>query len=471
MNRKLLFCFFGFAAAPFVAGFGYFYEMSSAYLVMWKNFFGAHYKIPIETPKPLIIFLTGIFPQWCNFFLAPLLITLLVAAIVRFLRLLGAGKRAVLTGVFFAIFCNSQVIPFYFTYGFSYWPIVYLPLVLWCIVFFFEGRYTASFVLLFFAALTRPEAWVFAPAMLVFLFLKKEKLKPLYFLPLCAPLIWMAVDYRIGGNFFLSDAITRRYAFVTQSFIKPTSFAMYWLWAVKILAVDFNAVILFLGVAGIFLHWRDKGAYRFKEALVLTAIFLGICWHWLACLRGDFVIQARFLALPALFIALYAGILVDKVFTRERRLKPHVFLSFILVVVSAGGVTHWDRAAFCNGMLNKANRKAVGEVQYFLNQSPDLIKARQAIIVPVRRGGDFSLMLGETVSRKLVFFREALADKRAKVDNTIGIYLSGETSGFNELRNCSKTVIRLHNQDYSFNPIFIASDKRAVVYDIKRSQL
>jgi hypothetical protein len=471
MSRKFLCCFLGFAAAPFAAGFVYFCEMSSAYLVMWKNFFGAHYKIPLETPKPLIILLTGIFPQWCNFFIAPLLMTLLIFAMIRFLRLLGAGKTAVLAAVLLFIFCNPQVIPFYFTYGFSYWPIVYLPILMWCAVFFFEGRYAAASVLLFFASLTRPEAWIFAVAILAYLLVKREKLKVVYFLPLCAPFIWMAVDYRIGGTFFLSGIITRHYAFVTQSFTKPTSFKTYWLWVFKILIIDFNAIAFFLGIVGIFLRGKNKGAYWAKEKLFLTAIFSGICCHWLVCLGGDFTIQARFLAFPALFIALYAGLLGDKAFTGGRVAKPYVFLCFILLAISAIGIAHWDRGTFYNGMFHKDNEKAVGEVRRFLSQNPDLIKARQAIVVPAREGGDFALMLGEAPSHKLVFFREALADKRVKVDNAIGIYLRDETLGLSELKNCVKTVVSLNGRNYCFDPIFIASDKRVVVYDIKRSQL
>jgi hypothetical protein len=469
MSRKFLFCFLGFAAAPFAAGLGYFCPVSSAYLVMWRNLLGAHYKIPLETPKPFIILLTGIFPQWCNFFLTPLLITLLILAMVRFLRLLGGGKMAVFTGVLFYIFCNSQTIPFYFAYGFSYWPIIYLPLMLWCMVFFFENRYAASFILLFLAALTRPEAWAFAPMMLVYLLLKGEKLKSVYLLPLCAPFFWMAIDYRIGGNFFLSDTITRHYAVTTQSFIKPTSFKVYWLWVLKILIVDFNPIAFFLGVTGIFLRWREKCLRRAEEALLFAAIFAGILWYWLVSFRGDFVIQARFLALPALVIALYAGLLAGKVFTRERIFKPYVFLSFILLLVLTAGITRWDYGGFYDGVLNNTNKKAVGELRQFLSRNPDLIKTRQAIIVPARKGGDFALMLGEANSHKLVFFREAIADKQIKIDNAIGLYISDETSGFDELRNCSKTVVKLYGKDYYFYPIFIASDKRAVVYDIKRS--
>jgi len=465
MIRKFLICFLAFAAMPFVFGFSYFFEMSTAYLVMWKNLLGAHYKLPIETPKPLIILLTGIFPQWCNFFLTPLLITFLVFAIVRVLRYLGVSNSGVFAGVFFAIFCNSQVLPFYFTYGFSYWPIVYLPIILWAIVFFFEGRYAVAFTLIFFAALVRPEAWIIFVAILIYRFAKGEGIKAIYFLPIFAPLIWMLVDYRIGGTFFLSDTITRHYAVVTQNFIKPTPFKTYWFWVIKILTVDFNFIVFILGCAGIFLYFR-RGRHCMKEKLLLAALFFGMCVHWLACLRGEFIIQQRFLALPALFMAIYAGRFVG-----ERILKPQVLFYFLLLGAAAFSFINWDYAPFYNGLLHKTNEKAVGELRLFLKRNQDLIKNHQAVIVPVRNGGDFSLMLGEADSHKLIFFREALADKQVKVDNSIGIYMSGETMGFSQLQDCRKTMIKLHGQAYCFDPIFIASDRRVAMYEIKRSRL
>jgi len=402
--------------------------MSSAYRLMWTNFLGAHYKLAPETPKPLIMFLTGVLPQWFNFFLAPVFMAVTAVSIFKIARYLGVSCLGSAFGVFFALFCNNQVLPYFFLSGFSFWPLVYLALIFLQFYLFLQKRFELVFILSFFASLVRPESWIITVIILIYLVAKKEKLKAIYFLPLAAPVLWMLVDRRIGGDLFLSQKITANYPVISA--MEAVGFSDYW---PKVLGEIFQEYSAILFIFGLLAFAADKiKDKRFKDSDILflsaAAIFL---FYWFAASAKSVVVMTRFFTWPILLITMYAVSLVENSFSRN---KFFLWINIIYLTVTASFVFNdqiWEFTAIRARIYN-LQKSALSETEHFLLANIADVRKANYLLVPARKAADFAFTLGEKDSHKIIYLREALT-RKIDIDKSIAVYINLATRGFDEL--------------------------------------
>ena len=448
---------------------------------MWENFLGAHYKLAPETPKPLIMFLTGVLPQWFNFFLAPFLMAVTASSIFKIARHLKMSLLTAAFAVFFCLFCNNQVLPYFFLSGFSFWPLVYLALVFLQMLLFVKQRFSFAFILAFFASLVRPESWVITAIFLVYLLIRKEKLKPIYFLPLAAPVLWILADWRISGDFFLSQKITTSYPAISA--MEAVSFSAYWPKILGEIFQEYSAILFIFGVSAFILakvnpvraNAHDAiaskavsngvNSKRFKDHDILfvcaAAIFL---FYWVAALGKSVVVMTRFFAWPVLMVTLYAASLVENSF---RRNKIFIWINIIYLAATAF-FTFNDQIWEFTGLRSRIyilQKSALKETEDFLLAHRDKVEEARYLIVPARKTADFAFMLGEKNSHKIIYLREALT-RKIDIDKSIAVYVNLATRGFDLLETPAVHAITLFSKTYIFRPVHVSANGMTIVYRV-----
>ena len=466
MPRIFWVFFLFFAVFPFFTGIFYFDEMSAAYRLMWQNFLGAHYKLAPETPKPLIMLLTGVLPQWFNFFLAPFLMAVTASSIFKIARYLGMSLLAAGCAVFFCLFCNSQVLPYFFLSGFSFWPLAYLALVFLQMLLFLKKRYTSSFVLSFFAALVRPESWLIAVILPVYFIFKKEKLRPVYFLPFVAPFLWALIDWRISGDFFISQKITTSYPFISA--MDAVGFSAYWPKVLGEIFQEYSAILIIFGLLAFTMNKIKSKQFKDCDILFVcaAAIFL---FYWVAALGKSVVLMTRFFAWPVLMITLYASSLIENSFRRNR---IFMWVNIIYLAATAFFVFNdqiWEFTAL-RARVYSLQKSALKETEDFISAHYDKVEQASYVLVPARKAADFAFTLGEKNSHKMIYLREALT-RKIDIDKSIAIYVNLATRGFDILETPAVHAVNLFGTNYIFRPVYVSNNGMAVVYQVMREAL
>jgi len=430
---------------------------------MWANFLGAHYKLAPETPKPLIMFLTGALPQWFNFFLAPFLMAVTASSVFKIARHLGVSTLAAAFAVFFCLFCNNQVLPYFFLSGFSFWPLIYLALVFLQMLLFIEKRFTFSFVLGFLAALVRPESWIIAVILLIYFLIRKEKLKPVYFLPLAAVPLWMLNDWRISGDFFISQKITTSYPFISA--MEAVGFSAYWPKVLGEIFQEYSAILFIFGVAAFAVaKIKDK---RFKGHDILfvcaAAIFL---FYWVASAARSVVVMTRFFAWPVLMITLYASSLTENSFQGK---KIFIWLNIAYLMATAFFTFNdqiWEFTAI-RARIYTLQKSALKETEDFISAHRGKVEEARYVLVPARKAADFAFTLGEKNSHKIIYLREALT-RKIDIDRSIAIYVNLATRGFDMLEVPKAHAVNLFGTNYIFQPVHVSANGMVVVYKVDK---
>ena len=239
---------------PFVAGLKYhLLAQKGPYQLMWLNLFGAHYRLPIETPKPLHVLLAGLLGSGAAFYAVTcVMVGLCVAAVMRMSRavtgtvwpgLVAAATVFVLRGGCIYLVLIGGTEPYH------------MALVLLSLAALTDRRFRLAALAVFFACLQRPEAWALAPLPLLVAWWSRRRFNPLVLLPFAAPLIWFAFDRLMTGDWLYSLHLTAYYRVASAlSAAPPASFWGDILIELSKVAGDVPFVLGFAGI-GIWL-WK-----------------------------------------------------------------------------------------------------------------------------------------------------------------------------------------------------------------------
>ncbi|MBU0694201.1 MAG: hypothetical protein KKC11_05980 [Candidatus Omnitrophica bacterium] len=464
LNFKLflffLFLFIFFLSLPFLLGLSCKENIHPSYRVTWFNFLGAHYKLPIDTPKPLIVFLNAIVPQTFGYLFPSLFSALWV---LSFMGLTKKISGVYLNGFFasiLCIFCNREVFcDFFLT---NYWPITYIPLLFFQILLFLKRRYAFCFCISLLTSLIRPESWFYTVFFIAYLYFKKEKIKPIYLLPFIAPVIWVLFDYRISGDFFFGYRITQSYYLVSASEFHSTSFLSYWSEVMKGMLSRYEPFLLALGIFAILVRKIKSHFLERIDILIILALFPFLA-YWIFSLKEDIIVMNRFFSFSISVFILYATLLpcfLLKKFSYGKYLN----LIYLLLLVSLSFNGNDLRRAVLKRKANMVIRSTAEEIGVFLKDNLNEVSFSKTIIVPERETSYFSLMIGEQNSWKLVSFREIFSNVYTKDLEGLAIYIDYHTWYYEFLRNISYLNIR--GEKYILEPIYVTKNKVGTVYNI-----
>jgi hypothetical protein len=272
----------------------------------------------------------------------------------------------------------------------------------------------AVWILLVFAGLLRPEAWLLGGG--YWLWLSWRARRPLWrivALPLVAPVIWCAVDALVTGDPLfslhstsdLADELNR-----TRSFSEvPGDF-------VSFLVDTARLPVALAAVAGIVWSWRARDARAVHVAL---ALFLAGSFTFFATSVAGLSVLPRYLTVPAVALCLPAGYLV----TRSRALLGvAVVAGLAFVVIRADAFdklatelrfirsTHDDLTAVLHtpavatgrrcGAVTLPNYRLVPDTRWILHASQKQVGSRSAV---QREHGVALLLVGEKLLRRYGF--------------------------------------------------------------------
>lgn len=457
-----IFSFLIFSILPRLFYLKYWHPLDS-YKIFWLNFLGSNYKLPLETPKPLIAFIAGVISPKYIYLLECIFCALLVVCFVLLSkRIVSSISGGIIAAVLF-FFCNADILANYiFECG---WPFFYLPLVFSFVLFFIKKYYTCAALTLFLASLIRPEGWLYTPFFLWWLkAVKGERLKIIYFLPAIAPLIWMFFDWRISGDIFYSYHLTKNY--VKISGFSPTSFNIFWLqFAVRLLANNYHPLIFICGLIGIGYYMKDN--FRKDEGMLFIVSFTPLLFYWFFTLFKKFFLFLRFFLPFIALIHIFAGILFYLIF-KNKYLK--VIFSFLLLAISFK--TENIEFSFKKRIKEEIKRETTLEIERFLKKYLKSHPVKGKIMVG-RNMSKLSLALGEEFSKKTILFREIGTNPKLlkEVPPGLAIYQVEDTAGTGKNFKMLKKAKIIFIKDCVFIPIFITSNREGIVYRVYSKKL
>jgi len=461
-NLRLIFCFVAFFLF-FILLAGIFRPpvtswMSAAYRLIWFDLFGAHYKLPLETPKPLMAFLCGVLPDQATYFISSLLMALWLTAMLALSRAMTGkyfygGLAAVL-----CVFANTEILPAVFLAGYSSWTGLYIPLVFAQFLLLFREKYGACFFLNFLTSLIRPESWVFAVIFYAWLYWHKQA-RPVYLAAMLAPLAWMVFDWRLSGDPFFSYQVTRTYALVSE--LRPTAFFSYWKDVAAGVSFYYGPGLVLIGAAAFLLNVFKKGPADKTNIPGLCALstFLG---YWLVSLKGDLVMMNYFFSCPALILVFYASLLpalFSPVKTPHFRWYYGVLIAAVFFEPVSFGLSAQAARLF------KIRQAAVQETTQYLRDHIGAGRLIKRVIIPAPLHAYYSLALGPEVSQRLVSFREAASDSYAgDLAGAAAVYvdLGGRTTAFLALPQDWR--VAMAGKVFILRPVFKSRNGWGLVY-------
>jgi len=383
------------------------------YQLMWLNLLGAHYQLPIETPKPLSVLLAGILGSGPAFYAATCIaVGLCVAAALRLGRAISGsywpGLVTAVTvfalrgeGIYYVLVGNAE--PFH------------AALVLLALAAIAEGRLRLAAFVVLLACLQRPEAWALAPLPLLFALASRRRFDPALSLPFIAPFVWAAFDRAMTGDWLYSLHVTAYYPVAAA--LSTTSPGSYWGDMLLELTKVAGDVPFLLGLVGLGISaWktaRSRPALTDSERplrpagrpaiLIGLALVLPLMTSWLTSLSGRVLQMGRFQFPSALLLVLLATS------------APFLLLSgraprWLVVAMSAVV----GLSAFAPGQVVKSIRRARGDGLRAVAYAPIAGTVKQLIengtaevaVVSERRLFYFARLLGPANSWKLHSIRK-----------------------------------------------------------------
>lgn len=387
------------------------------YQLMWLNLLGAHYRLQLETPKPLMVVLSGLVGSGLAFYaVVCVMVGLAVAALVR----LGRS----ITGSYWPGLIAAVTV-FVFRGGLMGWAFVggtepfHVALVLSALAALAGGRMRLATLIIFAACLLRPEAWPLAPIPLLWTLFAKRRFSPLSLLPFSAPLIWVVFDRAMTGDWLYSLHLTSYYR--VASGISTAIGGGFWTGMPAEIIDVTGAVPLLVGLVGLGVWvWRcarprqvrqsgseersDNPAWLLAVAVGL-ALLLPITASWVISLFGRVVQMGRFQYPSAVLLVLLSTSAPFLLFggRAPRRLVLALGLS-AAVALSALSPQELGRA------VRIARRDKVRAAAYepIADTLKHLVENGNAdvTVVSARRLDYFTMLLGQSYSWKLRSVRE-----------------------------------------------------------------
>jgi len=385
------------------------------YQLMWLNLLGAHYRLPIETPKPLHVLLAGLLGSGPGFYAVTcVMVGLCVAAAVRLGRLVtGSNWPGIIAAA--TVFALRGECIYYILIGGT--EPFHVALVLLALVALAAGRLRLAAFVVFAACLQRPEAWSLALLPLVVALATRRRFDLLLLLPFTAPLLWMACDKAMTGDWLYSLHLTTYYR--VASALSATPVGSFWADMLVELADVAGDVPLVVGLAGLGIWlWKyvrsrsgsgatDRGLpvrpAGLPVAVVGLALVLPLGASWLASLSGRVLQMGRFQFPSVVLLTLLA---VSAPFLLFGGRAPRWF---VLALSAAVGLS-----AFAPKEVARSIRRArVDEVRATAyDPVADTVKqlvesgSAEVAIVSQRRLDYFARLVGQSNSWKLLSARE-----------------------------------------------------------------
>jgi len=462
----------------FLLSFSWFFHYFSSkftdgYKIMWLNFLGADYKLPLETPKPLIALLAGVLSHYYYFFIA-FCLSLLGILLILFSQEFICFSINGLFAFLLYFFGNLEGLQYFFS---GYWPVVYLPFLFLSYLLFIKKYYSFSFFFLFLTGLIRPESWFIELIFLGWLMARKEKIKIIYFLPLLSPLIWCVFDYKISGNPFFSYLITKRYALISG--FAPVTFIKFFSYLFKSFFIHHNFLLILLGISLILT--RVMILRKNEEILLFIIGITPILFYWIFTLKKEIIIYPRFFSFFILTIYIYICFFPSFFLKKIKRKKMKSFLNILFL--STLFLISFDFKVFKKYIDKKVEKKKefleLQEAVKFLKAYFAKEEMKEKVIISARKAGVFFLQLGPEFSHHTVYFREvgrhpALFSKNipALAIYTCDVYKNPlpTTLFFVYLHSGKESFIvnRPMHEIYKVVPIFFSSHRKVIIYKISK---
>jgi len=372
------------------------------YRLIWHYFAsGSHPPYLItETPKPLICLLCHLLPHW-GFYI---LVSLSVAFTCRFLGDLSehaSGRRyyGYLAFIYFIMVYRDSLQDL--LNGYYLW--IYLASTLGSLTCLLRGRLAAYSCLMLASSLIRPESWMYAAA-LPFLRLRQKTAwrNPLAWIPLMAPLLWLAFDYRAFGRPFYSMDVTARYSALLG--YSPPGVLAYLREMLSGLLSAVGPAILVSAAACFWLLFFGSARETKPRLLALAAAaLLPLVFYLVAPFFSEIVFMERFIIVP-IVLAVLAAFMLPHPLTRKwppaAKLAPVVFAALFIL----GFSPKTPVLAVKNARQELARTAVVEMTAPRLRRYSDSLNAY--IIVPHRRKMLIDYRLGPAYSRNILSFRD-----------------------------------------------------------------
>jgi hypothetical protein len=392
------------------------------YHLMWLNLLGAHYKLPLETPKPLHTLLAGLLGSGPAFYAVTCaMVGLCVAAATRLGRVVTGSVWPGLVAVATVFALRGQFVHELLLGGTE--PF-HVALVLLALVAVAGGRLRLASLVIFVACLCRPEAWLLSPIPLLLTVVDKRRFSMLSLLPFAAPLIWAGFDRAMTGDWLYSLHVTSYYRLASPRIASPTGS----LWGDMLfgLAGVAGVVPSVVGVAGLGV-WSWQLARRHPAtalagsdqsnrstwhlpAVVWLALVLPLVASWFASLSGHVLQMGRFQSPSAVLLALFAAscpfLLLG---SRAPRWLPFALAAGVAACAfSPGQVRDSLERARIDEMRATIYNPIAGDVKQLVNNG-----SAEIAIVSARELDYFARLLGPANSWRLLSIREVMFGARA----------------------------------------------------------
>ncbi len=398
------------------------------YRLMWLNLVGHDYRLPLDTPKPLLVARAGLSGETAYWVAAALAFALL-AVLFRRLgdRLFGLGAAGL--GAFLLVAAgNAYVLPGPFLTG--YWPLTYytlLALAGWCLL---DDRHGAAFVVVGLSGLLRPESWALAAALAAWTAWREPgRFRPWHLLAVAGPpAAWSAFDLLLAGDPLYSFHTLQRY----QAYLglEGVGAAGYWPKAAADATADFHAGLLAAGLAGLAAApWlatsRDE---RRTHVFFLAVVAVPGLGYWAVSAFTDVIVHVRFLSPALVVLYLYAAGAPLLAWRRWADPPAVAGLAWLVVVLWLGaGTGAWERAERVAESRAEDHRARTLAADFlrdrWLEGSGALLAGRSV--------DWFALELGEAASRRMHQFRVVGRDvwRLPALGRGHAVYIGGDVAG------------------------------------------
>jgi hypothetical protein len=363
-----------------------------------EGLFTGRFHRTFETPKPLwdCFWLLSRRPGDMFALLAVLTGLLVLVLLLLSNQVYGSAIPGALTSalIFFGL---SEYLGMFLSGG---WILPFLILILLALYWYLRNRMTWFWIALLVSGLIRPESWMLAACFIV-LSVIRRRFRLVSLLPLLAPVLWAAYDWRISGNPFYSFQVTQDYSYFTK--VVPTSFIGFWPAIGKELEATAGIPLLLLGVAGLVVRLARKRVENILTDPVLIFILLPLLLTWLLTLKAHLYVMARFFPASLVLVVFGAFALPYDRLRKKRRLEFGVLLALPLVLGALRAPSVVTRLGTSLTSQVRASRIVKQEADY-LKQSD--LRPYQKLFIPSRRYAEFYQLLGESCYARLVSYRE-----------------------------------------------------------------
>ena len=466
---------------PAVLGLDYrLLAQKGAYRLMWLNLLGAHYRLPIETPKPLTVLLAGLLGSGPAFYAV-------TCAMVGLCVVLAMRMGKVITGSFWpglvtavAVFVLRGECIYYILIGGT--EPVHIAFVLLALVALAGGRLRLAAFAVFAACLERPEAWALAPLPLLMALVSRRRFNPLMLLPFIAPLVWVAFDRAMTGDWLYSLHVTSYYR-IASGVPADAGTGSFWGDMLVQLSDVAGDVPLVVGLAGLGIWiWKHVHPGPVSEAtsrersvrpsgplitVISLALALPFAASWLASLSGHVLLMGRFQYPSAALLTLLAASAPFLLFSGR---APRWSLSAMSAVVALSAFAPKAVA----GSIRRARADEVQATAY--EQIGDTVKRliesgkADVALVSALRLDYFARLLGPSNSWKLLSIRDVTYGAKtipAATQSGVLAYYSRDEINWPSTDSVIRRVIRAWPTQAVLDMVALLPNGRGGVWSIK----